>query len=72
FGVFNECFTSIVLDLLSENISLRRCSVPSDSNFLTRIVDSFYKAISAMSHEEEEPLTLLDVEMRSIYEKRKT
>ncbi|KAF3527785.1 hypothetical protein DY000_02040303 [Brassica cretica] len=59
-------------DLLPEKLSLRRCSVLSDSNFMTRIMDSFYKAISAMSLEEEEPLTLLDVEMISIYEKRKT
>lgn len=70
--MFDGCFTSILLDLLPEKLSLRRCSVLSDSNFMTRIVDSFYKAISAMSLEEEEPLTLLDVEMISIYEKRKT
>ena len=48
FNVINGCFTSIVLDLLPENLPLRQCSILSDCNLLTRMVDSLNKALSIL------------------------
>lgn len=72
FNVINGCITSIVLDLLPENLPLRRCSILSDCNLLRRMVDSLNKAIGAMSLEEEEPLILPDSPQYRVFDENET
>lgn len=60
FCVIKSCYSSIIEDLLPQNLPLRRLFIAfGDCNFLN-MVDILQKAIGAMSLEEEEPLVLPD------------
>ncbi|KAJ0230773.1 hypothetical protein HA466_0304890 [Hirschfeldia incana] len=60
FSVVKGNFSSITVDLLPNNLPLRRASLFAYGGLYSVMADMLQKAISAMSLEEEEPLDLRD------------
>ncbi|CAG7869972.1 unnamed protein product [Brassica rapa] len=69
FNVINGCITSIVLDLLPENLPLRRCSILSDCNLLRRMVDSLNKAIGYQETQYPGKIASIEFEYEKIHKR---